>query len=57
MFLIAYANGDPATNPWAALRAEAGNPEQFGRKYNRSEIVTRMPAFSNAVIWGVAVNE
>lgn len=27
--LIAYANGDPATNPWARLRAEAGHPAPF----------------------------
>ncbi len=31
--LIEYANGDPDTNPWAKLRAEAGHPEPFGMKY------------------------
>jgi alpha-N-arabinofuranosidase len=31
--LIEYANGDPATNPWAALRAASGHPEPFGLKY------------------------
>ena len=31
--LIEYANGDPASNPWAALRAEAGHPRPFGLKY------------------------
>lgn len=31
--LIEYANGDPAANKWAALRAEAGHPEPFGLKY------------------------
>jgi alpha-L-arabinofuranosidase len=31
--LIEYANGDPATSPWAAKRAEAGHPEPFGLKY------------------------
>jgi len=31
--LIEYANGDPNTNPWAALRAAAGHPEPFGLKY------------------------
>lgn len=31
--LIDYANGDPATNPWAAKRAEAGHPEPFGLKH------------------------
>jgi alpha-N-arabinofuranosidase len=31
--LIEYANGDPNTNPWAKLRAEAGHPEPFGLKY------------------------
>ena len=31
--LIEYANGDPKTNPWAALRAEAGHPGPFGLKY------------------------
>lgn len=28
--LIAFANGDPATNKWAALRAEMGHPKPFG---------------------------
>lgn len=31
--LIAYANGDPAENEWAKLRADAGHPEPFGLKY------------------------
>lgn len=31
--LIEYANGDPATSPWAAMRAEAGHPEPFNLKY------------------------
>jgi alpha-L-arabinofuranosidase len=31
--LIAYANGDPATNPWARLRAEAGHPAPFNLRY------------------------
>jgi len=31
--LIEYANGDPAINPWAARRAEAGHPQPFGLKY------------------------
>jgi alpha-L-arabinofuranosidase len=31
--LIDYANGDPATNAWAAKRAEAGHPQPFGLKY------------------------
>ncbi|HVP20952.1 MAG TPA: alpha-L-arabinofuranosidase C-terminal domain-containing protein [Anaerolineaceae bacterium] len=31
--LIEYANGDPATNPWATKRAEAGHPQPFGLKY------------------------
>jgi alpha-L-arabinofuranosidase len=31
--LIEYANGDPATNSWAAKRAEAGHPQPFGLKY------------------------
>lgn len=31
--LIEYANGDPATSPWAKLRAEAGHPEPFHMKY------------------------
>jgi alpha-L-arabinofuranosidase len=31
--LIEYANGDPHTNPWARLRAEAGHPQPFGLKY------------------------
>ena len=30
---IEYAIGDPATNEWAALRAEAGHPEPFPLKY------------------------
>ena len=31
--LIEYANGDPTTNRWAKLRAEAGHPEPFNLKY------------------------
>lgn len=31
--LIAYATGDPASNPWAKLRAEAGHPEPFHLRY------------------------
>ena len=31
--LIEWANGDPATNPWARLRAEAGHPKPFNLKY------------------------
>ncbi len=31
--LIDWANGDPATNEWAAMRAAAGHPEPFGLKY------------------------
>lgn len=31
--LIDYANGDPATSPWAALRAAAGHPEPFGLRF------------------------
>ena len=31
--LIEYANGDPDTNKWAKLRAEAGHPEPFNMKY------------------------
>lgn len=31
--LIDFANGNPATNAWAAKRAEAGHPEPFGLKY------------------------
>lgn len=30
--LIAFANGDPAANPWAALRAQMGHPAPFGLK-------------------------
>ncbi|MCM1504615.1 MAG: alpha-L-arabinofuranosidase [Muribaculum sp.] len=30
---IEYAIGDPLTNEWAALRAEAGHPEPFPLKY------------------------
>lgn len=28
--LIDFANGDPKTNPWAALRAKMGHPASFG---------------------------
>lgn len=31
--LIDWANGDPVTNKWAKMRAEAGHPEPFGLKY------------------------
>lgn len=31
--LIDWANGDPATNEWAAKRAAAGHPEPFHLKY------------------------
>ena len=31
--LIEWANGDPATNEWARMRAEAGHPEPFNLKY------------------------
>lgn len=31
--LIDYANGDPRTNKWARMRAEAGHPEPFNLKY------------------------
>ena len=31
--LIEWANGDPATNKWAKVRAEAGHPQPFNLKY------------------------
>ena len=31
--LIEWANGDPATSPWAKMRAEAGHPAPFRLKY------------------------
>lgn len=31
--LIEWANGDPKTNKWAKMRAEAGHPKPFGLKY------------------------
>ena len=31
--LIEYANGDPKTNKWAKMRAEAGHPKPFNLKY------------------------
>ena len=31
--LIEFANGDPATNQWAKLRADMGHPEPFNLKY------------------------
>lgn len=31
--LLEWATGDPATNRWAALRAEAGHPEPFPLRY------------------------
>lgn len=33
MDLIEWANGDPATNKWAKMRAEAGHPKPFNLKY------------------------
>jgi len=34
--LIEYANGDPNTNPWAALRAAAGHPAARGSRTSRT---------------------
>ena len=31
--LIEWANGDPATNKWTKMRAEAGHPKPFNLKY------------------------
>ena len=31
--LIEWANGDPATNKWAKMRADAGHPQPFNLKY------------------------
>lgn len=31
--LIEWANGDPKTNKWAKIRADAGHPKPFGLKY------------------------
>ena len=31
--LIEWANGDPVTNKWAKMRADAGHPAPFGLKY------------------------
>ena len=31
--LIAFANGDPATNKWAKIRADMGHPAPFNLKY------------------------
>ncbi len=31
--LIEWANGDPATNRWAKMRADAGHPKPFNLKY------------------------
>lgn len=31
--LIEYANGDPDSNKWAKMRADAGHPEPFNLKY------------------------
>lgn len=31
--LVQWANGDPETNKWAKMRAEAGHPEPFNLKY------------------------
>ena len=33
MDLIEWANGDPVTNKWAKMRAEAGHPKPFNLKY------------------------
>ena len=33
MNMIEWANGDPATNKWAKMRADAGHPEPFNLKY------------------------
>ena len=33
LHLIEWANGDPNTNEWARMRAEAGHPEPFHLKY------------------------
>ena len=33
MDLIEWANGDPAANKWAKMRAEAGHPKPFNLKY------------------------
>ena len=33
LHMIEWANGDPATSPWAKIRAEAGHPAPFGLKY------------------------
>ena len=31
--LIEWANGDPATNKWAKMRADQGHPKPFNLKY------------------------
>ena len=33
MYMIDWANGDPATSKWAKMRADAGHPEPFNLKY------------------------
>lgn len=33
LHLIEWANGDPATSPWAKMRADAGHPAPFNLKY------------------------
>lgn len=33
LHLIEWANGDPATSPWAKMRADAGHPAPFHLKY------------------------
>ena len=38
--LIAFANGDPKENRWAALRAKMGHPAPFGLKYIGVEMRT-----------------
>ena len=46
--LIEWANGDPATNKWAKMRADAGHPKPFGLKYlglGNEEKIT--PAFAD----------
>jgi alpha-N-arabinofuranosidase len=52
MDLIDYANGDPATNKWAKIRAEAGHPAPFNLKYlsigNENSGVYYLKAFRKA---------
>ena len=48
--LIDFANGDPATNKWAKLRADMGHPEPFNLKFlgvgNEQWDYTDNPAFT-----------